>query len=124
LFAISAAPQIAFRVQTPIIAAAEQDTGGFRIVAYAAQQRNPDGSMGSCTVYYDPTFVAFGVPGRHLSARVLAHEVGHCLELAGHQTCAENQGVMSSCEFWQRAIAGWGPTAADNAQLRAAGYIP
>jgi hypothetical protein len=122
LLVISAAPQIAFRVQTPIVAAAEQDLGGGpRIVARAEQRRNPDGSMGSCTVYYDPTFVAYGVPGRHLSTFVLAHEVGHCLELLGHD---QRDSVMGLTRFWEKAIANYGPVAADTAQLRAAGYIP
>jgi hypothetical protein len=121
LFVLNSAPAIAFRVKTPIFAGAEQDLGGLRIVSAVDQVRDASGTI-SCTVWYDPTFVAYGVPGRHLSARVLAHEVGHCLELSGHQACPSLR-VMSLCDFWARAIAGWGPGAEDTVQLRAAGYI-
>ena len=111
-------PQVTFVPLTPLLT-----NEGYRIVAWTKQHRNADGSMNRCEVYYDPAFVAAGIPGRHANFRLFAHELGHCLELAGHQDCSF-QGVMSTCDFWNRVIAGWGNTAPDTDQLRAAGYMP
>lgn len=117
-----AAPQqIRFGVRTPIIAYAETPLAR-RVVAWADQKLNPDGSMRECVVEYDPTFIQQQVPGRALNARVWAHEIGHCLDLEAHQACFRNEGVMANCSFWERVLMWWGPTLADVAQLKAAGY--
>lgn len=117
------APQVTFSTKTPLIAY-EGTPQQRRVVAYAGLELNPDGSMKHCTVVYDPTFIAQQVPGRTLNARTWAHEIGHCLDLEAHEDCARNQGVMSNCDFWDRVLSWWGPTLADYAELKNAGYVP
>jgi hypothetical protein len=112
-------PTIRFQPGGPFITPPQH--GSRRVIAYASTSRNP------CIVHFDPSYVAAGVPGRHLNARLWAHEIGHCLDLDSHRLNVmpcPSTAVMSDCNFWARVLAGWGPTADDTNQLRAAGYIP
>ena len=94
-----------------------------RVVAYSQIIYGANAAVYSCIIHYDPAWVAVNEYSRHLSSRVWAHEIGHCLSLKGDQNDCVHRSVMSACDFWGAAIRGDAPNVHDTNQLRAAGYI-
>jgi hypothetical protein len=67
-----------------------------------------DGAYLRCEIRYDPT--------DELDVDLFSHELGHCLGLLDHETCAGYQGIMSYCGDTYE----WGPD--DAATLEHYGY--